>query len=765
MAGTIKGITIEIDGKIDGFKKALADANKSIKDTQKQLKDVNKLLKLDPKNTELLKQKQDLLNKAVKEVDDKLKGERDALAKLKEADQTPEVEEAAKKLERQIVADTDALKKAQKELKEFGSIGTQQFAAVGEKMKEVGGKVTEVGKGLSQNVTAPIVGVGAAALAAFSEVDAGYDTVIQKTGATGQAAKEMYDIVDQLATTIPTDFATAGEAVGEVNTRFGLTGDALEDLSGKFIKFADLNDTDVTGAVDSVQKALEAFGLGADDASGYLDVLNKAAQDSGISVDTLTQLAVANAPAFQDMGMSLDDATAMMAQLEKSGVPVETVMGGLSKALKNAAKEGKPLGQALSDLQKEIKDSEGSTEGLNKAYEVFGKSGDKIYKAIQDGAIDFENLGSVATDAAGSVSDTFEETLDPIDQWKLTMNELKLTGAQLGATIGEVLQPILQQVAQVVQDLRAKWEALSPAQQEMIVQIAGIIAVVGPVIAIIGSIVSGIGGLIASIGAVAGVLGVAASTVGIVIVAITAIIAAIVLLITHWDQVKEAVRVAWEKITEYCSQLKENITKKFEEIKSQITQKIDSIKTDMASKWNQIKSDTINKVVGMKNEAINKITEMKDKAVQKIDDLKSKFREKLDAIKGFFSGLSLKFPKIEMPALPHFSLSGEFSLNPPSVPHLNIDWYAKAMNQPYMFTQPTVMSTPYGMIGAGEAGNEMMYGHDSLMRDIATAVAANNESMTSGMYTAMKAALKTADLKIMVGSRELGRTLREAGVK
>ena len=56
MAGTIKGITIEIDGKVGPLKKSLADANKSIKDTQKQLRDVNKLLKLDPKNTELLKQ-------------------------------------------------------------------------------------------------------------------------------------------------------------------------------------------------------------------------------------------------------------------------------------------------------------------------------------------------------------------------------------------------------------------------------------------------------------------------------------------------------------------------------------------------------------------------------------------------------------------------------------------------------------------------------------------------------------------------------------
>ena len=570
MAGTIKGITIEIDGKVGPLKKSLADANKSIKDTQKQLRDVNKLLKLDPKNTELLKQKQELLNKSVKEVNDKLKAEKDALKQLKEADQTDEVKAQMEKLERQIVEDEAALKKAKKELKDFGDVGKQQAKAVndewakaGKKLQEVGGKVKGAGDALTKNVTAPIVATGAAALAAFNEVDAGYDTVIQKTGATGDAAQELYGIVDQLATTIPTDFATAGEAVGEVNTRFGLTGDALYDLSEKFIKFAQLNNTDVTSSVDSVQKAMEAFNVPAEEAGAYLDALNKAAQDSGISVDTLTSLTVANATALSEMGLSLEDSTALMAQLEKSGVPVETVMGGLSKALKKATDEGKPLDQALSELQSTIANGEDDTEGLAAAYELFGKQGDKVFQAVKDGSINFEELADIAEDSTDSVANTFEETLDPIDQWQTTLNQLKLTGAELGSTIGEVLQPVLERVAEVAQSLREKWEELSPAQQNMIVEIAGIVAVVGPIVAIIGSIITGIGGLITAITTVAGVLGVAASTVGIVIVAITAIIAIIVLCITHWDKIKETVANVTNAIKDYVTQLKEKVQQKF----------------------------------------------------------------------------------------------------------------------------------------------------------------------------------------------------------
>lgn len=752
MAGkAIKGITIELDGNTSKFQKSLSDANKSIKETQKELKEVNKALKLDPKNTELLKQKQELLKKSIDETAKRLEIEKKGLAELSQADRTPEVTAEMRKLERQIATDEAELKNAQKELKNFGSVGKQQAKAVneewekaGKKLGEIGGKIKGAGDSLTKNLTVPIVAAGAASVAAFAEVDKGYDIVIQKTGAAGAAAQEMYDIVDQLATNIPTDFETAGEAVGEVNTRFGLTGDALYELSEQFIKFAKLNNTDVTSSIDSVQKALSAFGLDADHADTLLNRLNKTGQETGVSVDTLTSGLIQNGTAFQEMGLNIYQSTALMGQLEKSGANSETVMQGLRKALKSAAKDGKPLNKALDELQSTIENDEGSMKGLNAAYELFGKSGDQIYGAVKNGSLDFRELGAAMSNAAGSVSSTFESTLSPMDQWKMTLNELKLTGAELGATIGEILQPILKEVAQVISDLREKWQALSPEQQNMIVQIAGIVAVIGPIVAIIGSIVTGISGLITSITVVAGVLGVAASTVGIVIVAITAIIAAIVLLITHWDQVTEAVKNAWQKITTYMSNLKEDIAKKWNDIKQNIAEKIQSIKSDLQEKWSQIKSD-----------AVQKITDTKNDILQKFVDIKDGIKKKIDDIKGFFTSLSLKFPKIEMPKLPHFSLKGEFSLNPPSVPHLDVDWYAKAMTNPYLFTSPTI-------VGAGEAGAEVMYGRDNLMRDIATATAANNESLIDGIYVAFSTALRQADLTVEINEREFGRILREA---
>jgi hypothetical protein len=95
---------------------------------------------------------------------------------------------------------------------------------------------------------------------------------------------------------------------------------------------------------------------------------------------------------------------------------------------------------------------------------------------------------------------------------------------------------------------------------------------------------------------------------------------------------------------------------------------------------------------------------------------------------------------------------------------LDVDWYAKAMNQPYFFRTPTVMQTPYGMLGAGEAGGEFMYGKNSLMNDIQTATAANNESLIEGMYAAFVAALQQADIRVEINEREFGRIVREARI-
>ena len=78
MADRIKGIVVEIGGDTTGLSKALSGVNKNIGDTQKQLKDVERLLKMDPGNTELLRQKYELLSKAVEQTDDKLTALKDA---------------------------------------------------------------------------------------------------------------------------------------------------------------------------------------------------------------------------------------------------------------------------------------------------------------------------------------------------------------------------------------------------------------------------------------------------------------------------------------------------------------------------------------------------------------------------------------------------------------------------------------------------------------------------------------------------------------
>ena len=743
-SGAIKGITIELDGNTTKFQKSLSDANKAIRETQKELKEVNKALKLDPKNTELLKQKQELLKKSIDETSKRLEIEKKGLAELAKADQTPEVTAEMRKLERQIATDTAELKKANKELKEFGSVGKQQAKAVneefiktGKKIEEVGGKIKGAGDSLTKNLTVPIVAAGTASLAAFSEVDKGYDIVIEKTGAAGAAAQEMYDIVDQLATSIPTDFETAGNAVGEVNTRFGLTGDALYDLSEQFIKFAKLNNTDVTSSVDSVQKALSAYGLDAEHADTLLNRLNKTGQETGVNVDTLTAGLIQNGTAFQEMGLNIYQSTALMGQLEKSGANSETVMQGLRKALKSAAKDGKPLNQALDELQTAIENDEDGMKGLNAAYELFGKSGDQIYGAVKNGSLDFRELGASMSDAAGSVSKTFETTLSPMDQWKMTLNELKLAAADVGSVVGEVLQPILVKIGEVVRGLK-------------------------------GSIVTGIGSLIAALGIIGGVLGVAASTVGIVIAALTAMGVAIGYCIMHWDEIKAKIKEATESIAAKVSEMKEEAAAKFEEMKQALAQKIESIKTDIQEKWARIKEDAVTKVTDMKNDVVNKIVELRSSVESKMNDIKEKFKQKLEDIKGFFTGLKLEIPKPKMPELPHFSVNwknASFLGHDFAYPDIDVNWYAKAMKQPYLLTAPTVMQTPYGVIGGGEAGKELMYGHESLMSDIDAVTSAHNDSLINGMYSAMSEALKEADLRIQIGNREFGRILREAGVK
>ena len=526
----IAGITIEIGGDTSDLVKSLKGVDKQLKTTQGNLKDIDKLLKLDPKNTELLEQKQKNLQTAIS-------GTKKRLETLKKAQTDALSPDEYDALQREIIETEGNLKDLEKQYKDFGSVSKQKIAAVGESLKTTGKKVTDFGKGWSTYVTAPILGLGAAAYKGFTDVDAGMDTIILKTGATGDALDEMGGIMQDIATSIPTDFETAGEAVGEVNTRFHANGEQLRDLSERYIKFAKINDTDVTGAVDSTQKALVAFGKDASDAGVYLDHLTKVSQDTGVGVDKLASGAVANSAAFKAMGLSLYGATTFMGELEVSGADSSAVLSGLSKALKAATADGKPLDVALAELQKTIDSGTDSTDGLTAAYDLFGKSGAQIYEAVKNGTLDFTALSNAADGTANTVENTFNATLDPADKFETAMNAIKATGASIAEVVMPAISTALENVREVILRVKKWWDNLDAAHQQTIVTVAGIVAAIGPLLVGVGKMITLAGSLITVLTGPAGI-----------VVAIAGVVAAGIYMVKHWDEVKQKAKEIWEKI-------------------------------------------------------------------------------------------------------------------------------------------------------------------------------------------------------------------------
>ena len=297
------------------------------------------------------------------------------------------------------------------------------------------------------------------AIEAWKEYDSGTDIVIAKTGATGEVAEELEDVFVSVSGKIVASQEDIGTAVGEVSTRFGLTGKDLDNLSTKFLQFAKLNQTDVNSSIDNTQKALSAFGLDANSAGDVLDIFNKVGQDTGVSMDTLMTGLVQNGTAFQEMGLNIEQSTVLMGQMEKSGANSETVMNGLRKALKNAAKEGKPLNEALNELEDEIKNNTNETDGLNKAYEIFGKSGDQIYGALKNGTLSFKDIASASTDFKGSVEKTFEKTQDGPEKFQLAIQKIKTRMATL---VGDFMDKYSPQIESALNTIGKVVEKLFP---------------------------------------------------------------------------------------------------------------------------------------------------------------------------------------------------------------------------------------------------------------------------------------------------------------
>lgn len=502
MADRIKGITIEIDGDTKGLSQALKGVNKDIKSTQTQLKDVEKLLKLDPHNVTLLGQKMKLLQTEIGQTKDKLsqlKSVSDEMEKgLKNGTVTADQYDA---WQREIIETENELKNLEEALKKVPTASEAMIAKVSDSMDELGQKVSQVGDKVSSigdslmPVTAGITALGTASVKAWQELDDAMDNVIKKTGASGAQLEEFEDIVNSIATTIPVDFMTVSNAVAETNTRFGVTGEELEKLSSSFIKFSELNDTDVTGSIDQVSAMMKAWGMDISQTTQVLNLLNGVGQNTGVSVDTLANLMQDNALFFKEFNLTCAQSATLLGDMEKNGIDASAGVTALKSAMAKATADGKTLSETLRDFEWAMESAGiADSEKLAMAKELFGgKAYAQIVNAMQEGNLSFMNITGSMSDYSWSVENTFREIQDPIDEFTTAMNELKILGAEIGEEVIPVLVDVLHDLKPILDDLKESWESLSDEEQKELIKNLGKIALIAPALSATGRAISGIG--------------------------------------------------------------------------------------------------------------------------------------------------------------------------------------------------------------------------------------------------------------------------------
>ena len=435
-------------------------------------------------------------------------------------------------------------------------------------------------------------------------------------------------------------------ALGEASTK---AGEALRGLSM------------VAGAIDVALAGLTVK------AGATADDLNTMAKVTGISTQEL-----------QKYKLSADLLDVSVETIAKSQTKMKKSMYSAQQGSEGMAEAFNTLGVSIVDSNGNLRDQEtvfeesikalgqmsNETERDALAMQIFGKSATELNPLIEDNGETFQKVADIFSQNGLDIVD--QETIDRANQFNDALDTIKLTGMATLSTVGMqlagYLAPAMEKVADVIGKIMGWLSQLDPAVLTVIGAIAGVVAVLSPLLIGIGKVAMGISSIMTLASTLAPMLAGASATILPIIGVIAGLIAVGVLLYKNWDTIKEYAGIVADWVVQKWTALKDGVTTAFNSLKNTVT-----------NVWNGIKFA---------------ITHPIETAVAFV-------KNAIDKIKGFFSGLKIELPHIK---LPHFKLTGSFSLVPPSVPKLSIDWYKNGG----IFTQPTI----FGGVGVGEAGAE-----------------------------------------------------------
>lgn len=673
----IKGISIEIGADTKGFKKGLSELNKSSRDLQRELSAVNKALKHDPKNTELLRQKQELLTKSIDDTKTRL----EALKAAKEradrdmANGTEINQEEYRKLVREISFAENSLKNLTDEMKKFGSVSAQQIAAVGGKMQEFGGKIEDVGKKVSV-----ASGASAAALGVSTKLASEYADAVAKVGTVADLSKvpleQLADDMLQLSTDTGKSAGEIADATYQAISASVDTADAVAFV-GTASNLAKAGFLETSDAVDVLTTIINAYGLEASDAARLSDILVQTQNDGKTTVNELSQSMGQVIPLASAYGVNIENLATSYAQLTKNGVATSQAGTYLKSMLNELGdsgsdvgeilqnKTGKSFGQlmndgmSLGDVLGILNDSvNGDTEALAGLWSS-SEAGTGALSILSSGVGAFNNeLGSMK-DSAGNVAEALDTLSTPSAKAKESINALKNVGIELGSTVLEAIAPLLTELAGVVKSLAERFSNLSPATQTVIVAIMGVLAALGPIIVIIAKLIQSVGTIMTlgpTLISVLGAVKVAFAAIGGPVTIVIAVITALVVKLVHayntseefrnrvnnaFASVRDAVTGAlssaigkakefvnvgknvmegiWNGINDKVEWLKGKVKGVVDKIKSWFTSK-EGFDTHSPSKWSEKIGEYVMQGlgIGMKND--NTAVKAAQKATAKIGD-------------------------------------------------------------------------------------------------------------------------------------------------